>query len=169
MAHSPLGKVPLLLIDGTPLLENAAILTFIGELRPEAGLFPRDRSPRMRAEAVSGLSFCGGTLHPQVRGIANPSRLTVGDIEPVRAKARALAIKSFSYAERRLDEREWWLGERTIIDVYLDWAFSVACSAGFDPKPFPLLHGLAARLGAWAPYERMKVEEARSRATLGLA
>src|SRR5581483_6465219 len=81
---SPLGKVPMLEIDGVPLLENAAILTYLGALRPEAGIFPADPAPRARAEVVAGLSFCGGTLHPLVRGLANPQRVTTGDGEPVR-------------------------------------------------------------------------------------
>ncbi|WP_375383561.1 glutathione S-transferase N-terminal domain-containing protein [uncultured Sphingomonas sp.] len=34
LAISPLGKVPLLLIDGKPLTENSAILTYIAALRP---------------------------------------------------------------------------------------------------------------------------------------
>ena len=69
---SPMGKVPTLLIDSDPLTENAAVLTFIAALRPDAGLFPSDPSPRMRADIVGGLAFCGGTLHPQIRGLANP-------------------------------------------------------------------------------------------------
>ncbi|QUT05719.1 glutathione S-transferase family protein [Sphingobium phenoxybenzoativorans] len=165
---SPLGKVPLLLIDGEPLSENAAILTYIATLRPDAGLFPADPSPRMRAEAVGGMSFCGGTLHPQIRGIANPSRLTDGDGEPVRKKSEALAKKSFGYAERRLAEREWWLGEWSIVDVYLNWAFTVARNAKFDSTPYPLLNGHAGKMSDRPAFQRMLEIDAEARATLKL-
>lgn len=74
----PLGKVLMLVIDDAPLSENAAIITYIAALRPDAGIFPASPSTRMQAEIVGGLSFCGGTLHPQIRGIANPQRLTDG-------------------------------------------------------------------------------------------
>ena len=67
-AKPPLGKMPLLMIDGVGLSESAAILTYIAALAPDAGIFPAKRSLRDRAEAVGGPSFCGGTLHPIVRG-----------------------------------------------------------------------------------------------------
>ena len=169
MSVSPLGKVPLMMVDGEPMAENAGILTLIAALRPEAGIFPADPSPRMRGEAVGGLSFCSGTLHPQIRGLANPARLTVGDVEPVREKSRELAAKSFGYAERRLAERGWWLGEQSIIDVYLDWAFSVAKRANIDAALYPLLDGLEGRLSEQMPaYVRMQEEERQSRNALGL-
>lgn len=168
-AKSALGKVPMLLVDGEPLLENSAILTLVDALRPEAGLFPRDRSPLMRAQGVGGLSFCSGTLHPIVRGLANPQRLTKGEGEPVRERSRELARKSFGYADARLAARGWWLGELSIVDVYLDWAFNVARNAGFDIAPFPALDALARRLPEASPaYRRMQEEESRSRAALGL-
>jgi len=170
LAKSPLGKVPLLVIDGAGLSENAAILTYIAAVAPEAGLFPADRSPRARAEAIGGLSFCGGTLHPIVRGLANPARLTIGDGDGVREQSRYLAAKSFGYAERRLAERVWWLGTVSIVDVYLNWAFSVARNAKFDTSPFPLLAALPAHLADALPaFRAMQAEESASRAVLGLA
>ena len=168
LAVNPLGKVPLLTIDGEPLSENAAILTYISALRPDAGLFPSGDDARMRAEAVGGISFCGGTLHPIVRGLANPQRLTTGEGAPVREKSTELANKSFKQAEQRLAERGWWLGECSIVDVYLNWAFGVARRAGFDTAPFPLLDGLAARLGERPTFARMREIDAQARGELGL-
>ena len=168
LAISPLGKVPMLLIDGQPLAENAAILTYIATLRPEAGIFPSNPDPRMCAEIVGGMSFCGGTLHPQVRGLANPQRLTAGDIEPVRQKSTELAKKSFAYAERRLSQRRWWLGPESIIDVYLNWAFGVVRRIGFDVEPFPLLDSLPERLAERPAFAAMLRGEASSRSALGL-
>lgn len=166
---SALGKVPMMMVDGEPLLENSAILTLIHALRPEAGLFPADQSPRVRAEGVGGMSFCAGTLHPIVRGLANPQRLTVGDGEPVREKSRELAAKALGYAEARLQARGWWLGEISIVDVYLDWAFSVARKSGLDVKAWPRLDALEQQLASELPaYRRMQDEESQSRAQLGI-
>jgi glutathione S-transferase len=151
-----------------PMAENAAILTYISALRPDSGVFPRDPSPWALAETIGGLSFCAGTVHVQVRGLANPARLTVGDVEPVREKSRMLAEKSFAYAERRLVERGWWIGTLSIVDVYVDWAFSVARKNGFDITPYPTLATLPERLTAALPaYARMLAEEDRSCKTLG--
>ena len=165
---SPLGKVPLLLIDGEPLSENMAILTYIAGLRPDAGLFPANPSPRLYAEAIGGLSFCAGTLHPQIRGIANPMRITSGDEQGVRAKSTELTRKSFTYAEERLGTKGWWLGDWSIVDVYLNWAFGVASRAGFDAAPFPRLASLPDRMAAIPAFSRMQDIEGTARAELGL-
>ena len=167
LAVSPLGKVPTLLIDGEVLTENAAILVYLNALKPEAGLFPADTSPRMLAEVQSGLSFCGGTLHPQIRGFANPQRMTTGALEPVREKSIELIHKSFRYANARFAERGWWVGEETIIDVYVNWAFSVARRTGFDVAAYPHLCGLAERLSARPAFVRLLAIEAESRSALG--
>lgn len=168
LAISPLGKVPLLLIDGEALAENAAILTYIAALRPEAALFPPDPSPRMRAEAIGGLSFCAGTLHPTIRGIANPQRITDGDGEPVRQRSTALAKKSFAYAEQRIARQGWWLGTWSIVDVYVNWAFTVARNAGFDPEPFPQLSTLGERMMDRPAFRRAQEVDAAARVELGL-
>ena len=166
---SPLGKVPALIIDGQPLTENSAILTYIAALRPESGIFPENPTPRGLADAAAGLSFCSGTLHPQIRGIANPQRITAGEGGPVRERSVELATKSFAYADWRLADRGWWLGDLSIVDVYLDWAFAVARKAGFDSTNFPNLDALELRLADQLPaYVRMQAEEQRSRDALNL-
>ncbi|MDB5579245.1 MAG: glutathione S-transferase family protein [Bradyrhizobium sp.] len=95
--------------------------------------------------------------------------MTVGDGEPVRAKSRELAVKAFGYAEARMAERGWWLRTLSIVEVYIDWAFSVASSAPFDVAPYPHLAALGARLSETLPaYRHMQEGEARARAALGL-
>lgn len=165
---SPLGKVPALTIDGVVLTENAAIQTYVAALRPEAGLFPPHESPIDAARQAAGLSFCGAALHPIVRGLANPQRITEGDPEPVRRKAIELARKSFGHAEARLASTGWWLGSWSLIDVYLNWAVSVAQSAGFDFKAFPTLDGLRPRLEELPAFRRMLEIENQSRTSLEL-
>lgn len=163
---SDLGKVPVLIINGVPMLENAAIITFAHEWNLAAGIFPAELSGITRAEVAGGLSFCGGTLHPQVRGIANPQRLTDGDTGAVRTRSIALAADTLTYAEHRLAERGWWLGERSIIDVYLEWGFSTAVKGGLDPAPFPHLQRLEEKLQALPAFVRMQELERESRSRL---
>lgn len=165
-AINPLGKVPLLVIDGHPLTENAAILTYIAALRPDAGLFPASQDPLARAQAVGGMSFCGCTLHPIIRGIANPMRMTTGEGAPVREKSIELADKSFKQAEQRLASSGWWLGEWSIIDVYLNWTLSVALNAGYDASKFPSLLSLPERLSAIPAFVRMQEINAAARVEL---
>lgn len=166
-AVSPLGKVPALIVDGTVLTENAAIQTYIAALRPQAGLFPADPSPLALARRQAGLSLCGGGLHPIVRGLANPGRITDGDPEPVRQRSIYLANKTFGHAEAQLAAAGgWWLGTWSLVDVYLNWAVSVASSTGFDFAPFPSLVALRARLMEQPAFVRMLEIESQSRAAL---
>jgi glutathione S-transferase len=165
-AISPLGKVPALIVDGDVLTENAAIQTYIAALRPQAGLFPGNPSPLVAARQQAGLSFCGATLHPTVRGLANPQRITDGDPEGVRSRSTALAKKSFAYADKRLARTGWWLDEWSLVDVYLNWALSVARSTGFDVRPFPALDSLRTRLSELPAFRRMLEIDDASRATL---
>ncbi|MBL0421920.1 glutathione S-transferase family protein [Ramlibacter sp. AW1] len=165
-AISPLGKVPALIVDGEVLTENAAIQTYIAALRPQAGLFPEPRSPLEAARLQAGLSFCGGALHPTVRGLANPQRITDGDPEGVRRKSAELAAKSFKVADQRLAKSGWWLDTFSVVDVYLNWAVSVARNAGFDFSGYARLEGLQARLSELPAFRRMLEIEEQSRATL---
>ena len=65
LALNPEGKVPLLLIDGSPLTEVAAILFYLGGRFPEAGLWPQDLEAQARA--VSWMSFIASAVHPARR------------------------------------------------------------------------------------------------------
>src|ERR1044072_3708593 len=57
LALNPEGKVPVLLIDGRPLSEVAAILFYLAKRFPDAGLLPRN-DPEAEAQAISWMSFC---------------------------------------------------------------------------------------------------------------
>ena len=155
LAVVPLGKIPAMISRDGLITENAAILTYIHGLVPDAGVFPATNTPIAMARRAAGLSFCGGNLHPIVRGLMNPSRMTEGDGEGVRSKSKQLAKKSFGYADRHLGEHGWWLGEWSIIDVYLDWALSVARKAGFDLSPYRALDTLRDRLAERPAFTRV--------------
>ena len=166
LAVSPLGKVPALEVQGAVVTENAAVLTYIAALAPEAGLFPLAETPLALSDRQAALSFCGGTLHPMVRGLAAPQRLTDGDVAGVRSRSTALAGKAFAVADRRLAERGWWLDEESIVDVYLNWAVQTARRGGFDLDPFPALAALPQRLMERPAFASMIGIEQAATATL---
>lgn len=166
LAVSPLGKVPALEAEGAVVTENAAVLTYIAALAPDAGLFPAAPTALALSQRQAGLSFCGGTLHPMVRGLAAPQRLTDGDVGGVRSRSTALAAKTFAVADRRMAERGWWLGEESIVDVYLNWAVQTARRSGFDLATLPALAALPDRLMARPAFAAMMRSEAQAVATL---
>lgn len=63
-AISPLGKVPVLLVDGTPLFESAVILEYLDEVYPPS-LHPAD--PLAKAQHRAWVEFCSDLLGRQYR------------------------------------------------------------------------------------------------------
>lgn len=156
-AISPLGKVPAAVVDGQPVTENIAILTYIARSAPDAAILPgTGADPLLQAQAQSGLAFCSGTLHPLLRGISAPQRLTAGDdLDGVRRRSAELLHTSLAYADDRLGQTGWWLGQWSIVDVYLNWALAVAQRNGFDATGYPTLLALPKRLSTRPSFCRM--------------
>lgn len=57
--YSPSGKVPVLNHGDVRVWESLAIVEYLAELAPEAGLWPKDREARARARAVSAEMHSG--------------------------------------------------------------------------------------------------------------
>jgi len=132
---NPEGKVPVLVIDGRPLTEVAAILFYLARRFPEAELLPRD-DPQAEAQALSWMSFCAATLH--------------------RARRHGLdyAKVVFGIADRRLGEG-WAIGRYSIADIHLFRLFwRLANSLHPPPEMFPNLA---------AHYQRMMARPAMQR------
>jgi glutathione S-transferase len=135
LALNPEGKVPTLLIDGTPLTEVAAILFYLAKRFPAAALLPDDLDAE--AQAISWMSFTAATLHP------------------ARRQGAEHASAVFALADRRLGDQEWALGRYSIADIHLFrlyWRF--ANSANPPPGSFPNLS---------AHYDRMMARPAVQR------
>jgi glutathione S-transferase len=56
---SPSFLVPCLEHDGTKVWDTLAIAEYLAEIRPEAGLLPRDRAVRARCRSISGEMHSG--------------------------------------------------------------------------------------------------------------
>lgn len=134
---NPRGKVPALLIDGVLLSENAAILTWLDETFPDAGLLPTRSSALDRAQVLSDLFWVSSVWHPYVRANKMPIRWTTGDIAPVRERGKELLAPQMKQLNDRLSTSSWWFGEDwSIIDVYFYWAYTTAEEGEFDLSPF---------------------------------
>lgn len=131
---NPKGKVPALAIDGTVLTENVAILNYLHERHPEAGLLPDAGTPAERAGILADLCFCSATLHPLVTRIRMPM-LFAGEANAavVKATGEAAMDEYFALVEARLADRPWWFGDAwSVMDGYLYWVFWRVEGAGFD-------------------------------------
>jgi glutathione S-transferase len=72
LALNPKARVPTLVVDGRPLTENVAILTWLAARFPEADLLPQPQDALDRAHIISDLAFCASGLHPIVTRLRIP-------------------------------------------------------------------------------------------------
>jgi glutathione S-transferase len=120
---NPEGKVPVLLIDGRPLTEVAAILYYLARTFPGAALFPFGNI-EAEAHVISWMSFVASTIHPARRlGVEH-------------------ARKVYHLADERLGGATWAAGVYSIADIHLFrlfWRFR--SMLGVEPTMFPNLCG----------------------------
>ena len=68
---NPRGRVPALAVDGKVLVENVAILAFLGGGFPDRGLWPR--ATWDQAQALSTMAWLADTVHPPTPTCSAPS------------------------------------------------------------------------------------------------
>jgi glutathione S-transferase len=110
----PLGMVPALRTDdGQLLTENAAILQYVADRRPESGLAPSD--PIARTRLHQWLCFIGTELH---KALFVP---LLDKKAPPEMKAYVLtkSLSRLAYLDKYLTGREFLLDHFTIADAYL--------------------------------------------------
>ena len=137
LALNPNGTVPLLIDGDLVLTQNAAILCYLAEQRPELQLLG-DGTLRGRADVMDWLSFLNSDVHVAFKPIFNPRRY-LPDPDPAQSSAiadtaRASVRTLFSRIDKRLAGRGWLTGERSVADAYLfvmiRWA--VRLNVGID-------------------------------------
>ena len=135
LAVNPKGKVPTLMIDGQPLTENVAILTWLNDTYPEANLMPKTTDGFEKVLQISDLSFFSATVHPNVTRISMPMKLMADKelaIKTVRPFAMKDMHKIMKMIEARLENGPWWYGDTwSAVDGYLYWVCSRVMSGGF--------------------------------------
>jgi glutathione S-transferase len=100
LKHSPGGKVPILIDGDTQVWESLAILEYLAEKFPNAGLWPADRQARAHARAIStemhagfaalreecGMSFW---RPPAKRALSANAQANVARVQEIWTNARA--------------------------------------------------------------------------------
>jgi len=162
LATNPKGKVPALRIGDAIMTENAAILSFLDRQHPAARLLPHSDDPLTDTQGLVDLIWCTGTLHPIVRQMRAPQRMTTGDPAGVVADG----MDKFTYECGRLADRlsggRWWYGaDWSIVDVYLYWLYSTAEKGGFPLHQYAVCQEHAERVRARPSFQKaLKREEA---------
>lgn len=161
LAINPNAEVPALVIGGRTLTQSAAILHYLNAAYPDARLLPSSENPLVGLnEPLEDLLWCSTTLHIYRRQVLNPARFTVGHLDDVRAKGLEGWSKVLPRIEQRLSERMWWYGDEwSVIDVYLNWAFSGLMSERLDIPNKPALQRHEERLAKHPAFARALLRE----------
>lgn len=142
---NPRGYVPLVeLDDGTRLTEVAAIVQYLADLAPHAGLLP-PAGTLDRVRVQEWLTFISSELHKAF----SPWLWHADTAESTRRNVLDRLSRHFGELDRRLTDREWLAGERfTVADAYaytiLNWAHFLSISLA----PYPALQSYLARVAA---------------------
>jgi glutathione S-transferase len=118
---NPTGMVPALVDpDGWVLTQNVAILNYLMDRFPDAGL-DGGGSPRKRAEVNRWLAFLNADVHPAFKPLFSAQRF-IADEAQHRALHDSARQKLRGYFERlntQLADRKWLTGHRSVADAYL--------------------------------------------------
>ncbi|WP_025126868.1 glutathione transferase GstA [Pseudomonas sp. PH1b] len=139
---NPKGYVAALQLDnGEVLTEGPAILQFLADLKPAAGLAAVNGSwQRVRLQET--LNFIGSEVHGTMGWLFNPQL-----DESVKALFRQKLFKRLALLEQRLERQDYLQGERFgIADAYLFTVLRWTATFAIDLASWPALLRFQARI-----------------------
>lgn len=160
LAVNPAGSVPALADGDDVLTQNAAILGYVADLAPQAGL-AGDGGPRQRAEANRWLAFSNADVHPAFHPLFGPARFIADEAqhEALKGAARTRLRSLYEHADAQLDGRDWLAGFRSYADPYLYVTLRWARAMRVDLSGLDRLAGFKARMEADAGVRAALVAE----------
>jgi glutathione S-transferase len=160
LAINPAGAVPAFEDDGWVLTQNAAILNYLADRFPEAGL-GGDGSLRGRAEVNKWLAMANADIHPAFHPLFGaPAYLQdPALVELSKQAARNKLRVMFERVDRQLAGRDWIAGSRSIADPYLFVVTRWALAMDVDLTGLDHLHRFFDRMLAGAGVQRALQQE----------
>jgi len=145
------GYVPALELDnGQVLTEGPAIVQYLADQKPEAGLAPKAGSFE-RYKLQEWLNFITSELHKSFSPLFRPN--TPEDYKPV---VKENIGNRLQWLDQQLAGKEYLMGKTfTVADAYLFVVVGWSKHVGIDTSKYPNLSAYLARVGA-----RPKVQEA---------
>jgi glutathione S-transferase len=142
LAVNPSGKVPALTLDsGETLTENPAILLYIADQKPEAGLAPRDGTMD-RYRLLSRLSFLGSEFHKAFVPLFTP-----GTSDEAKAAATTAVKNHLAALDKDLAGKEHYAGAGfSVADIYLFVMLGWPAHVGIDMSAYPALGAYCGRI-----------------------
>lgn len=160
-AINPAGAVPVLVDGDWALTQNVAILTYLADSAPEAGLMG-DGTLRSRADVIRWLAFCNSDIHPHYGALFHDLAYLQDDTAIARTKAHARDTLAGLYAraDAQLGRNEWLAGPaRSVTDAYLYVVTRWAKSMGVAIDGLSHLQAFARRMEADPAVVKVLAEE----------
>lgn len=118
---NPLGQVPsLILPDGSVMTESAAMLIYLCDAHPDAGLAPSPTDP-LRASYLRWMLFLSANIYTTNLRCYHPEDYTsADDTEPVREVAERQLTERWAIVDGALAENGPWLlgASYSALDIY---------------------------------------------------
>ncbi|HET8898765.1 MAG TPA: glutathione S-transferase N-terminal domain-containing protein [Rhodanobacteraceae bacterium] len=146
---NPAGAVPVLEQDGWVLTQNVAILSYLADCHPGAGL-GGDGSHRSRAEVNRWLAFLNSDMHPAFKPLFGAVNY-LGDpaaIDKAHANSAKQLRAMFERCDADLAATGWLAGQRSIADPYLYVMLRWARALKLDLDGLPHLAGFEQTMAA---------------------
>lgn len=135
---NPRGRVPALQTDEGVITESTAILPFIADLAPQAGLLP-PAGTFARAQAQSWLSFLSSTVHAAYTGALRPETVAGCDAEALQSVQLARIGAALQDVDAHLAKQDHLLDAFSLCDLYLLvfllWRGAPAVAGKLPPLP----------------------------------
>jgi glutathione S-transferase len=112
---NPKGYVPALQVeDGTVMTEVSALIQYLADQAPQAGLIPAAGTPE-RYKVLEWIGFIATEIHKGFGPLWNPTTP-----DAVKQATKERLFQRFAYVDQQLDGRSYLTGERfTVADAYL--------------------------------------------------
>ena len=162
LAVNPKGRVPALVTPQGVLTETPAILSWIPETHPHAGLLPV--GPWERAQAHAFNSYLCSTVHVahahRVRGYRWVDADDDAALAAMRRKVPQSVAECFELIEREMFAGPWVLGkDYTVCDPYLFTLARWLQADGVDSARFPKVNGHLGRMSERPAVKRALEQE----------
>jgi glutathione S-transferase len=160
---NPAGAVPAFEQDGWVLTQNAAILNYLADSFPQAGL-GGDGTPRGRAEVNKWLALVNSDIHPTFHPLFG-STAYLGDealVDKSKDAARTKLRGLFERVDAQLAGKDWISGNRSIADPYLYVVSRWAKAQGIDLAGLDNLARFVARMEADPAVQKVLKDEGLS-------
>lgn len=159
LAVNPKGQVPALRLDeGAVMTEGAAILQYLADRSPDAGLLPALGTSE-RYAVIEWLAFVSTEIHKTCfYPMFSPDA-------PAEAKAwaRGLLDGKIAFVAKRLEGREFVATDSfTIADAALTWALTLCGKIGVDLAAHPSAAGYLARMQSRPAVQQALAAEAEA-------